>query len=767
MTSSGWENAPTDLWDDTSDARTGVQPAAEETPPEAAPTVLTMDEKECVKLHWAWWRAQEQTAHLRNVYTEANRKRRAGERYVAVVKAPDAQQFRVYTPPSSAKTPPTLGKSARLCRRVVSTLFTDPPVPEGMPASDDTGDREAAEFATRWLINYGSESYTNVARTAFRAMSLACTYRSAFRHWYIDPEAGGAVPETVQASPAATTRDDATHRTVQQPVTDPMGQPVLDEMGQPILQTMKVPQLGPFVTRYVRPDGSLADQPAEAALVWRPAIRCDVVTSRNVRLVPESCDGIDDADVALLVMPMPVGLLRRMFPETIGAATKEALSAAVAWRPESHKYLLPTHLKEDQLRGTPKQDGEVADDAIAFVLTAYHKSFAALEDGAHVVIVGESLLAHRGAWAVRREDGQRVDVPIPIDQWRQFREGIEDPMGIGLMDLLGSGDELLQAQYGNWIEHLDRFANRKTFVPHTSTFQPGQASMPMGSYIPIPPGQEPRTEDVPEYPRGAIEFLKLLQDELNDESALQEAGQGLDSSNVQSGFHASLVMERVQSALSEPHQHARDALIRGWRIMLALGRAYFPDAQQLRVLGDDQTAKYQSWSAADLGTTTDVQLARASFTMMTPTQKAMVAQNLFQAQVIDGDELQRIMGGNVGGLLAIQDNPLLLEVRRQVTAWEQDPQTPNAFGLEPLEPHYDEPTVAQVRHRVLLRYLASVKSHQHGPEARQTVVLAYQQARQVLAMAAQPALPPGGDGASTGAPDGAPIDAPAADPLVA
>src|SRR5207302_1642481 len=83
---------------------------------------------------------------------------------------------------------------------------------------------------------------------------------------------------------------------------------------------------------------------------------------------------------------------------------------------------------------------------------------------------------------------------------------------------------------------------------------------------------------------------------------------------------------------------------------------------------------------ADLGTTKDVRLQKGTLSMLSPSSKAAVAQEMFNLtdpqtgeHIIGVPELRRIILGNVGGLFGLQDDPARERVRRQITQWSDGP----------------------------------------------------------------------------------------------
>ena len=164
--------------------------------------------------------------------------------------------------------------------------------------------------------------------------------------------------------------------------------------------------------------------------------------------------------------------------------------------------------------------------------------------GCYFVMGGDTQVLHREQWVGETADGTVEPLDIPLDQCRQFMEGHDDPYGIGLMDLLGPENEIWNAQWGSWIEHLDRFNNRKIFVPMNSILQPKQMQQMTGTYISINAGGEPYPETIPPYPKESVDLLDRMTDQMNDESGLQQAAQGLEVPEIKSGVQANYTVEQ-------------------------------------------------------------------------------------------------------------------------------------------------------------------------------------------------------------------------------
>lgn len=643
---------------------------------------------------------------------KVNRARSQGYTGVALIKKQDKSE--AYIPYNAKKNVGGLNKAARLRRRLRATLFADPPMAEATPSRDEDEARDEAEVSTRILQDLCSEGNLAFNLHAGDAFDLGGDYGSGFLRFWVDQTGGGWRPMQIEASPQAIDPQDPF------PVDPTTGQPIPCD---PIL-------------RYVSEDGQFVETPADAAKQWLPKIKDEVLTGKQVRFLPFNVRDLWEADGVLVGTAVPLGQLKDMFPE-LQKWPKERLRKLIESRPQHFKDILPAGRKD-------AAPGDNQNDAMVFVCTRYHTQSTLYPKGAYLIAAGADEILHRSVW-YDEQHGEPLD--IPLTQFKHLTEE-DNPYGKGSMEDLGPGNELRGAMLGAELEHLDRFANRRVFVPMTSTLQPHQLQSPTGTPIPILPGGEPKYEEIPDFPLIVEKMLAFVSADMDDESGLQQSGQGMNPPGVKSGLHAQVILEQVNQALSDLKQNTERALIRGWRIMLQLVRAYYTTPQQIRWFGDDGRYKQQEWTGADLGSTKDVRIQKGSFTQLSPIAKADLANNYVQAGLLTQQDLSHVVEGNIGGLFGLQDNPHRQRVRRQIAEWndgppedwqptqEVDPQTgqpvpdPVLGKLFAPVPADDEPGVAMLRTYELGRACASTKFFRWRPEWQQGLAQAYTQARQ-------------------------------------
>ncbi|MCC7053989.1 MAG: hypothetical protein IT355_12065 [Gemmatimonadaceae bacterium] len=700
--------------------------------------LLDLAPLEAAKRARAMWQSTEAKMKARRARWKANKWRRAGLTGVRLWQPDlDKHEWTVRVPIGSAAVPPSLNKAARLCRRLKATLLSDPPAPEVTPERDDPKARSAAEFTGRLLSVIGSATGYNDLETIGRAIDMACTYDSAFRRWSVEPARGGAEPLTIMASAQATTVADALDRDVLVPAApDPAtGAP----LGPPT--TARLPWPDAPVTRYVHTDGvQLTNEPSEARLTWKPGLRVDVLNGNHVRLFPMTAQSVAEAAMVQVGTLLSWREIRALYPSAAAELSLEAVKRALEDRPDGAASLLPDGVRDE---AGVELDGQANPERLGFVLCTYALMSQEYPRGACLVTLGSDVVLARTSWCDTTR-GYPRPLPIPVDQFKQFAEGLSDPYGVGLMSLLGSGNEVRAQLLGSFLEHLDRFNRRKVFVPLTSpTAAQDLSGGALGDYLPYNPAVgAPVTESVPNFPESALLMFANVTSELDDESGLQAVAQGTNPKGVTSGFHAQQLIEQVQVGLSDVKQATADGIVRGWMIAANLVRTFYTGPHTTQFVGDDGAYKEREWRGQDLDGFQDVRLSKSSFSMMAPSAKVAVAEYALKAGVLNAQEFKNVWRGGVGGLLGVQDDPHYQRIRRQLAQWDEgfdadDPEaapTPEAMQaaaalvFDPL-PVDDLPTVAAVRLEELARCMSGTSFTRHPVPWRAAVQQEYERAR--------------------------------------
>ena len=621
------------------------------TPAPSGANLLEVSESQAAARMLADWDLSYKDIQPLKAQWDVNRHWAAGFSGARVIKQQNDARF--YLPLNSPRS--SSGKANRLRRRLRSTIFADPPVPDAVPGSGSDEDRDAAEVSTRVLTDLTSEGGIDYALAAGEAFDRGADYGSGFIRFWTNPEGGGYRKKQIEAHPQAVSVEDA----LSLPPTD-----------------------GAYPLRYVKEDGTLTDEPDDPAIVreWLPKVDKEILTGKHVRFLPFTATDIWDCDGLMVGSMIALGTLRAMFPRILGAMREDEMAKIVSARPQHADDLIPMSLKN--------RSQEIKDDALVFVLTRYHKQSGKYPQGCYAMACGTDTMLHRGVWYDEQHD---KPMDIPVTQFKHFvDEG--NPYGRGVMDVLGPGNELLARITDMILTQADRMGQRKTFLPMHSNLTPQQLQSPTGAVLNIIPGGEPKYEEIPDIPAIYEKLLNITSAELDDESGLQAPAQGVHEPGVDSAKHANTLIEQSLTGLSDLVQHSNRAITRGWRIMLQLVRRDYTIPQQIGWVGEDGSYKVKDFLGSDLGSTKDVRIAKGSFTQLSPASKAGLAQSYAQLGLLPPDDLKRVLQSNLGGTLGLQDNPHQMKVRRQIAAWEEGP--PEDWAPQP--PQIDPATGQQI-----------------------------------------------------------------------
>lgn len=629
---------------------------------------------------------------------------RRGVMGARMIKDPSTGQWKARLPTKVTISAEFINKGASLCRKMTGVLTADPPAPDAVPGEGDGDDPSSAEFTTRALVHLDETLRRSDKIT--RAIDLSHSCATAFERFYYNPTGGGRTPIEIQAGyepefdltgkeigvlSEAQSAFDAEFRT--EPVLDEMGMPMMqpsaevDELtGDPVQGMEPVTRQVPwpkFRTRYVNKDGSLADKRGpEVATRWQGCIESEVLRFQNVRLYPNTATDIEEAYGAAILAFVPWGKLRRNsnFREKLDALDESERQALFNWKPDWAEAALPQGTERRQL-DQARAEGNV-DEYLVPVLTTWMDGKKCPEDypdGLYMVQVGESVLLHRDTWNYEDEDGVPTPLSIPLSQLTLFREGRAHWSGVGLMEIIGPGNEIRAAQIGTMLDYLDRLSSVKTLVPSTSTIDVREFGDRSKRYVSFDPaGGTPFVEDLPPYPQAAGEMFQLMTQELDDDSGLNDDA----IAGASSGVEALTQISNVQAALSPQARAVVEFYLRGCRIELEMVRAHYTRERQIKWTGEGGRYKQKAWSRSDLGSSTDVRLEAGTMTMLRPAQKALLAKEYYSLGILPPEEFRVATEKNLGGTLALQDDPYRMRVRRQIEDWKEGPPE----GWEPPAP---------------------------------------------------------------------------------
>jgi hypothetical protein len=698
---------------------------------------------------------------------------REGKPFARLIeKKEDQGLIKAWLPPMSTRVAPLPNKTDDLCNKLSAQITIDPFVPDVMPQTGDEEDRDAAEFATRFLKADGGEAGTNDSQAVRDAIDIACTHDSGYLHLYTDPQGGGWRPMQIEAHPESQTVEDALMKPG--PVDPTTGQP-----GPPVRTT------DGLVTRYVRPDQTLTDKPIEADREWLPKIKREILKPEHLRYLPDSCYDIADADGVILLRYCTLDEFESMYPEA-KALSDEEVQKLCAWRPKRHKILLPTHVvdkKPDEggtTFGGKTSSGDVSQrppgTTLVFYYLGYQRSRPVYPEGAIVVAAADRVF-YRGPLSAEIEDRngelRKLCLDIPVAQFRSLNDSLHgNPHGRAIIERFGPGNEYRAAVLTAILENIDQILHPNVFLPVTSPVRPRQLAARDGTPIRIGSSEDKPTFEQPGVlPDFAAGIVDRIDTDMNSSSGLQETAQGLESPHSVSGVAKRTAVEQSLVALGQMFQNTLTGVQRYWRIKLQLARADIDVPIQIGYVGEDGAYKVEEFTGVDLSGARDVTIAKGSGTMMSPSAKQEWMAGLQQYQWIAPLDAAEAIRGGITGMLGIQDNPHLMRIRRATVEWKKgppegwqppqpqmqpvvdpttgqpavdpttgepamEPQMDPATGqpvmgppnYNPFEPRVndEEPEVAQVRVRELSRLLASTAVDRHPPEWRQLLDAEYE-----------------------------------------
>lgn len=680
------------------------------------------------------WEDQDTLWAQHRAECRANRYQRDGRANVQVRKVDGQQQYEVW---AWGRAVPHLNLAAKLCRKLVAFHYADPPAPDVLPDELNHVDRDRADFARRILENLNDPTNLDGIALTRAALDVASTDRSAFIWTYVHPQ-GQRAPVTIDAHPHAMTAE--APLTGPAP-TDPMGQPIPHPITGEPLPGADLPA-DEATPRFVQPHGALTDTQGEAAWQWRPRLKEELLTSLQVRPMPAMAATLTDAEGVLIARLVPLGQLKAQFPETVGQMTPAELESLKNKPGRAADYLL-AHLG---LAEQKRLLGLTGDDAVIFVLTATVRACPNYPQGFSGTMAGADTLLDRRAW-VHPSTG--APLLINLSQWRQFAEGERNFYGKAAMDILRPMQDVVHGLVSYELDTADRNANKKVFLPHGTLINADDYANPEQPILYFNPGGQPWQENDLALDPVVESLLERFTEEMQEAIGLSDVAQGLDSSNVTSGRQAFAVIGQAQAALSELHQGCARAEERRWRIQLEQVSAFYSGSDQLQFRGPDGQYQVERWEGADVEGVQSVKTRAGSLSLLSPQAKLERAMSLaaLPAAGITPKVLHDLLADGIGVEVGLREDPVRLEIRRQIAAWEAGPpagwaplppqqvpgiapgpdgqpmpvvQTvptpdPVADGVFPQLPHHQMPQIAAMRAEELVIVMAGAEFTQAGP----------------------------------------------------
>lgn len=653
--------APTDLFSD------GIERSPDGASPLALPKVerplgFILDEKDPEKVAKhviELWTRQEPARSRRRALWKRNRWWREGRRFIRLEKKEDSNLWNAKLPYGASTSAPVPNKTDRICRRIINTVLVDKPFPDCEPGHDTNEDREAAEFATRYLAEKGSSSDLKMHRLLRRAGDKSETFGSAFGWVQMHPNAGGHRPRQMLAHPQAQSKEDA--------LVDPTTGLQADEQA--------------LAMRHVRPDGYLTDDPADADHQWLPGPKVRTLTGLQVTMLPEHASLADGDAIGVIILDLTsLGELKALLGDEFDTLSPDDIAKVAKWRPAHVEDLLPpyTPMPDDQKYTSGPKEGQYMDSQPIVAATVYYQSCAEYPLGCYAIIGGDSLVLHKEPWVAMMPDEEQGEVQecldIPLAQCRCLDDDTgDDPYGTAMAEHLGPADEIRATALGFQLEYMFRAANPIPMLPVGSIVQPGAFRTRNNEPVYVNPNGKPEWEVIPPLSQTVPDLREEMGHEIDDESGLQQAGQGVEGPTVKSGIHAQTIVQEALKALTGFKDNLGDYYVRLNQILLQLTRAYCTVPQLLTYTGKDGQYKAKEWSRVDFRSTKRVSIAQGSFTMHTLLAKQEMANTALANRVIDQDEYADMISGGISPVLGRLDNPLLMRVRNQLEAWQDGP----------------------------------------------------------------------------------------------
>lgn len=173
--------------------------------PSARGPLLDLPDEEAHKLATKLWNQHKWFHKVKAGESRQNSLWRNGTRFTKLVKEADTDLVKIVVPSGLDALPPTPNKVEESIKNAIAILMADPPRPECEPSSDTAQARDAAQFATRYLMAIATESGLNTDAVMYGMLDIGATYASGFAEVGYDRTAGGYVPLSIQARPSAKT----------------------------------------------------------------------------------------------------------------------------------------------------------------------------------------------------------------------------------------------------------------------------------------------------------------------------------------------------------------------------------------------------------------------------------------------------------------------------------------------------------------------------------------------------------------------------------
>lgn len=655
--------------------QSGQQPkdAAQEQPaaPGASRSLLELDDKAVFAAIDQTIEGQEPLAKNREAARKHRARVRRGVPFSTLKKDEERGIWTAELPPGVSENPaPIPNRADDLCRKIVSQVIVDLPLPDPKPATDSEQDRGAADIAKKFLKADGDESGTNDPAVFRDCLDSAMTDASEFTHEWVDMTGGGWRPLRIKAHPHA--QDPANPLVAVDPATG-QSLPTAD-----------------YILRYVTDAQQFTNNAAEAARQWMPKHRTDILGPQHVRTEPEMAD-VHTADAVILLCVGPLSDLKRRVPD-IADWGADQVNLLASWKPRRHKALVPESLRARLKDQKDVETKGVHDDTLLFWYHKYCRVGPNYPDGAEIMVSGAN-----GGLVLKRAT-LRTDVPnddetvvllrdIPVAQCRALIDSEhKDPFGRCPIDLFGQTGEGLAHLFGAVYEDTDKRLHPNVFTTSTSPVQDWQMTERSGRSIPVYSKDDmPMYEEFADLASFLPDVIRMLREDMDDAAGLGSAAQMLNTPDAVSGTAKQMELTQAKVALASVAQNFFTFVKRRWRLKLQLAQAYLTLPQQVEYSGIDAAYKQRWWTGADFAGVKDVAIQAGSGTLMSPAEKQQFVA-LAQGQAwLDPDEAAEVGRSTVADDLGVQSSPHEDSIRRELAQWSEGPPEP-AASADPRAP---------------------------------------------------------------------------------
>ncbi len=616
-----------------------------------------------------WARMDKQVRTIQNEL-RVNWRRYKGDAFAQVHPTNPNQIFS----PSNARsrTPPTINKILRTVHRYKAQVTADEPIMEGVPAAHNDEARDAAESATMALR--GEWERMSLTRKLRRVVEVSGVFRSGFWHYEWDPTAGGMVPAQKYFK---------------------------GEDGTPTLE-------------YVDSEGNKVSDGKDAKKIWQGEATCEVLFPFNVRW--SGAGPLEDADEAFVGKVITLGQLYEMHPKArdmklrhfVGSVTPEQKlwmhelrgAGGIADRNKSF-----TDAELEKTGRTVTEKSSVLDEPV-LLINHYKKPCRSYPHGFHGLAAGDYLV-YRGSL--------RYGV-IPVAQFKCL-DDLEDPLGMGLVDLLKDPQELLDYVNGQLIRFLQSM-KRRYFVPLTSNVTARDLLSRTNTLIHYNANSSPPTpEQTQEIPKSLPDVVDRFTREFDDQSGIHDTMQGKHVPGVSSGRHAEALRSGDETILGLTRSEIKVGLEAGSQIHLAIIQREWTTERKVRYFGGREYVE-KAFSSTDFGQTHKVQLKRGTLLMLTQAQKTETLFSYAEMGILSPEELRKLAPlVDTAGISTSQD-PHYIRARRENEKFLQGPSAKLKKAREKYDKAMDLLAIdSQFAEEALLR---------GGPDVEQEVMLVQQ-----------------------------------------